>query len=225
MVVDSDIVAGGLTVFLLICFRPKKGEDSMMPFSETIVGGRKTKKLSIVINLMAFQRQWRSRVSAFSRNDWNLWSFGFRYVAMKKYPLLNQKVHLQSWSVFQPAILALPELFTLSDPCLMPGKYRRVNDGKNSKYRPPLYESMEKKNTTFGEDLVSGTPTPAIVQTGRQSQKWSTGGLLDTSTVMNPWYYILAGRVAYGWTQKKVCTSWRWVTYISALTWNRGDSC
>ena len=89
---DSDIVAGGLTVFLLICFRPKKGEDSMMPFSETIVGGRKTKKLSIVINLMAFQRQWRSRVSAFSRNDWNLWSFGFRYVAMKKYPLLNQKV-------------------------------------------------------------------------------------------------------------------------------------
>lgn len=149
MVVDSDIVAGGLTVFLLICFRPKKGEDSMMPFSETIVGGRKTKKLSIVINLMAFQRQWRSRVSAFSRNDWNLWSFGFRYVAMKKYPLLNQKVHLQSWSVFQPAILALPELFTLSDPCLMPGKYRRVNDGKNSKYRPPLYESMEKKKHHF----------------------------------------------------------------------------
>jgi len=106
-------------------------------------------------------------------------------MAMKKYPLFNRKVHLQSWSVFQPAILALPEFLTLSDPCLMPGKYRRVNDGKNSKYRPPLVEHGEK-NATFGEDLVSGTPTPAIVQTGRQSQKWSTGGLLDTSTVMNP---------------------------------------
>jgi len=44
VVVDSDIVAGGFTVFLLICFRPKKGEDSMMPFSETVVAGRKNKK-------------------------------------------------------------------------------------------------------------------------------------------------------------------------------------
>lgn len=187
MVVDSDIVAGGLTVFLLICFRPKKGEDSMMPFSETIVGGRKNKKnFRLSLTWWLFKDSEGRESVHFSRNDWNLWSFSFRDLAMKKYPLLNRKVHLQSWSVFQPAILALPE-FSPYPTHVWCQENTGVKQWEKFQVSTTSRRAL-KKNTTFGEDLVSGTPTPAIVQTGRQSQKWSTGGLLDTSTVMNPWY-------------------------------------
>ena len=195
---DSDIVAGGFTVFLLICFRPKKGEDSMMPFSETVVAGRKNKK---TFRLSLTWRLFKDSALHFSRNDRNLWSFSFWDMAMKKYPLFNRKVHLQSWSVFQPAILALPEFLTLSDPCLMPGKYRRVNDGKNSKYRPPLVEHGEKKRhfwwgLGFWNTNSCYCPNRASIS---EMEHWRFVGYINRHEPL-----ILAGRVAYGWIQKSL---------------------